>query len=197
MYNYFQGPLAELTPTQAVIDCGGVGYLIEISLNTYETLQNTPEGATVKLLVHEVIREDEHLLFGFYEEAEREMFRMLIAVNGVGVQTARVMLSTLTVDELKQAIATQDVKRVQKIKGIGAKTAQRIVLELQDKVATAGTATPQLAFNVVNTHAEEALSAMVMLGFPKSAADKVVQALVQNNPAMSVEDIIKEALKRM
>ena len=133
MYEYIKGRLASLEPTQAVIDCGGVGYLLEISLNTYEALRRA-EGDSVKLYAHHVVREDAQQLFGFSDMAEREMFRLLVSISGVGNQTARVMLSSLTVDELRTAIQTQDVKKVQRVKGIGAKTAQRIVLELADKM---------------------------------------------------------------
>ena len=191
MYEYISGNLAKLEPTQAVIDCGGVGYLMEITLYTFEHLQKN-EGI-VKLFVHEVIREDAHILYGFFEEAEREMFRMLIGVNGVGSQTARVMLSSMSVEELCQSIANEDAKRVQKVKGIGAKTAQRIVLELKDKIG--GNWKPSGNAPILQSAAkEEALSALVMLGFPKAAADKVLQGL---DASLSVEELIKEALKRL
>ena len=136
MYEYFKGRLANLEPTQAVVECNGVGYLLEITLNTYEALRRA-DADEVKLYAHLAVREDAQQLFGFADIAEREMFRLLIAINGVGNQTARVMLSSLTVDELREAISTQDVKKVQHVKGIGAKTAQRIVLELADKIGVA------------------------------------------------------------
>lgn len=193
MYNYIKGKLEEANPAYAVVDCGGVGYLLEITLNTYSTIKDLAE---VKLLVHEVIREDAHLLIGFYTAAERDMFRMLISVNGVGAATARIMLSSLTVDELTRAIVDQDVKRVQKVKGIGAKTAQRILLELRDKVDPF--ATSSLAEGgapaTVNRNSEEALSALVMLGFPKAASEKVVSKMADANPSASVEELIKLAL---
>lgn len=189
MYEYISGKLASLTAATAVVDCGGVGYLLEITLNTYSAIQNKEE---VKLWVHEVIREDAHLMYGFYNTAEREMFRLLIAVNGVGAATARMMLSSLSVDELTNAIASEDAKMVQRVKGVGAKTAQRIVLELKDKVASDGVAA--VASPAVSRNKEEALSALVMLGFPKAAADKVLQAL---GNTLSVEELIKEALKKL
>ena len=189
MYEYISGKLASLTAATAVVDCGGGGYLLEITLNTYSAIQDKPE---VKLWVHEVIREDAHILCGFYTQKEREMFRMLLGVNGVGAATARMMLSSLSVEELTNAIAAQDVKLVQRVKGIGAKTAQRIVLELQDKVG--GVASAVAASPVLSQHKDEALSALVMLGFPKSAADKVLQGL---DNSLSVEGLIKEALKRL
>ncbi len=194
MYNYISGKLVEVNATQAVIDCSGVGYLIEISLNTYAQIK---DSANVKLLVHEVIREDAHLLYGFFESAERDMFRMLISVNGVGVATARVMLSSLTVSELTQAIASQNTRLIQSVKGIGTKTAQRIVLELKDKISE--TANSQLveSLNATNIAQEEALSALVMLGFPKAASEKVLNAIVKIDPSLTVEELIKESLKRL
>lgn len=198
MYEYFQGCLASLEPTQAVIDCNGVGYLLEITLNTYESLRKNAEGQ-VKLYAHHVVREDAQQLFGFYDMAEREMFRILVGVNGVGNQTARVMLSSLTVDELRNAIVTQDVKKVQRVKGIGAKTAQRIVLELADKVD--GAQVLQGAREVqVNQARDEAMSALLMLGFAKPAVEKLLLNSDWNQAdgtPMTVEEIIKEGLKRL
>lgn len=193
MYNYIRGKLDEATPAYAVVDCGGVGYLLEISVNTYSQIKDLDE---VKLLVHEVVREDAHLLIGFYTEAERQMFRLLIGVNGVGAATARIMLSSLTVDELTRAILDQDVKRVQKVKGIGAKTAQRILLELRDKVDPFATGLPAGSAGAASSggNAEEALSALVMLGFPKTAAEKVLNKVCGANPGASVEDLIKLTL---
>lgn len=194
MYNYIRGKLEEATPAYAVIDCGGVGYLLETTINTYSQIKDKEE---VKLLVHEIVREDAHLLYGFYSEAEREMFRLLIGVNGIGAATARIMLSSLTVEELTRAIADQDVKRVQKVKGIGAKTAQRILLELRDKVDPFAVPSLEAASSgstSSNKNAEEALSALVMLGFPKAASEKVVAKMVETNPGASVEDIIKMTL---
>ena len=200
MYEYIKGQLASLEPTQAVIDCGGVGYLLEISLNTYEALRRA--GDTVKLYAHHVVREDAQQLFGFSDMAEREMFRLLVSISGVGNQTARVMLSSLTVDELRTAIQTQDVKKVQRVKGIGAKTAQRIVLELADKMGVMsgvqGVAGVQGA--QVNQARDEALTALTMLGFAKPAVEKLLMGSDWKNPdgtPMTVEEIIKEGLKRL
>ena len=210
VYEYFEGRLASLEPTQAVIDCGGVGYLLEITLNTYEALRRVPlspsdssprQGSNmVKLYAHLVVREDAQQLFGFYDMAEREMFRILVGVNGVGNQTARVMLSSLTVDDLRSAIQTQDVKKVQRVKGIGAKTAQRIVLELADKVGVVSS-----EFGVQssesNTQArDEAMTALLMLGFAKPAVEKLLMNNDWKNPdgsPMTVEDIIKVGLQRL
>ena len=198
MYEYFQGRLASLEPTQAVVDCEGVGYLLEITLNTYEALRRV-EGEQVKLYAHYVVREDAQQLFGFYEMAEREMFRILVGVNGVGNQTARVMLSSLTVDELREAIQTQDVKKVQRVKGIGAKTAQRIVLELADKVVGVAGGLRQ-GTGVRNMAIEEAQTALTMLGFAKPAVEKLLASGDWKNAdgsPMTVEEIIKEGLRRL
>ena len=198
MYEYFNGKLASLEPTQAVVECGGVGYLLEITLNTYEALRQAG-GEEVKLYAHHVVREDAQQLFGFSDLAERAMFRLLVGVNGVGNQTARMMLSSLTVDELRTAIQSQDVKKVQRVKGIGAKTAQRIVLELADKVGTAGMVQP--AVGAQSTQArDEAMTALTMLGFAKPAVEKLLMGSDWRNAdgsAMTVEEIIKEGLQRL
>lgn len=200
MYEYIKGQLASLEPTQAVIDCGGVGYLLEISLNTYEALRRS-DSDKVKLFAHLVVREDAHQLFGFSDMAEREMFRLLISISGVGNQTARVMLSSLTVDELRTAIQQQDVKKVQRVKGIGAKTAQRIVLELADKMGLVGV---QMSAGVpgaqVNQARDEAMTALTMLGFAKPAVEKLLMSSDWKNAdgtPMTVEEIIKEGLRRL
>lgn len=195
MYEYISGKLATVTPASAVIDCGGVGYMLEITLGTFSAIQTLGE---VRLWVHEVIREDAHLLFGFYTTQERSLFRLLLGVSGVGAATARMMLSSLSVEELTQAIAGGDAKTVQRVKGVGAKTAQRIVLELQDKVSdpTAGAGLSAAAANMAGANAkkDEAVSALAMLGFPKTAAEKVVYGL---DSGLTVEELIKEALKRL
>ena len=189
MLEYISGKLASLTAANAVVDVGGVGYLLEISLTTYSAIQSQTD---VRLWVHEVIREDAYQLYGFYSVAEREMFRLLIGVNGVGAATARMMLSSLSVEELANAISSQDDKMLKRVKGVGAKTAQRIVLELQDKVT--GTSTAPTPTAPASRSREEALSALVMLGFPKMAADKVLQSL---DATLSVEELIKQALQKL
>ena len=199
MYEYIKGRLASLEPTQAVIDCGGVGYLLEISLNTYEALRRA-EGDSVKLYAHHVVREDAQQLFGFSDMAEREMFRLLVSISGVGNQTARVMLSSLTVDELRTAVQTQDVKKVQRVKGIGAKTAQRIVLELADKIGVVGGQPLAVGGQQVNQTRDEAMTALTMLGFPKPAVEKLLMSADWRHPdgsPMTVEEIIKEGLRRL
>ena len=199
MYEYIQGRLASLEPTQAVIDCGGVGYLLEISLNTYEALRRA-DGDVVKLYAHHVVREDAQQLFGFSDMAEREMFRLLVSISGVGNQTARVMLSSLTVDELRNAIQTQDVKKVQRVKGIGAKTAQRIVLELADKMGVVGSQHLSVGGQQASQARDEAMTALTMLGFAKPAVEKLLMSQDWKNAGgtpMTVEEIIKEGLKRL
>ena len=199
MFEYIKGQLANLEPTQAVIDCGGVGYLLEISLNTYEALRKA-DAAGVKLYAHLVVREDAQQLFGFYDMAEREIFRLLVSISGVGNQTARVMLSSLTVDELRNAIQTQDAKKVQRVKGIGAKTAQRIVLELADKMGVVSGKSEVVSGAQVNQARDEALTALTMLGFAKPAVEKLLMSQEwrrADGTPMTVEDIIKEGLKRL
>ena len=199
MYEYIQGRLASLEPTQAVIDCGGVGYLLEISLNTYEALRRA-DGDVVKLYAHHVVREDAQQLFGFSDMAEREMFRLLVSISGVGNQTARVMLSSQTVDELRNAIQTQDVKKVQRVKGIGAKTAQRIVLELADKMGVVGSQHLSVGGQQASQARDEAMTALTMLGFAKPAVEKLRMSQDWKNAdgtPMTVEEIIKEGLKRL
>ena len=201
MYEYFKGILTSLEPTQAVIECGGVGYLLEITLNTYESLRRA-EGDTVKLYAHHVVREDAQQLFGFYDMSEREMFRLLVSISGVGNQTARVMLSSMTVDDLRTAIQTQDVKRVQRIKGIGAKSAQRIVLELADKVGAVQVngGTRSVDGLGANQARDEAMTALTMLGFAKPAVEKLLMSSDwkrQDGTPMTVEEIIKEGLRRL
>ena len=198
MYEYIKGQLASLEPTQAVIDCGGVGYLLEITLNTYEALRRA-DAAQVKLFAHLVVREDAQQLFGFHDLAEREMFRLLIGVNGVGNQTARVMLSSLPVDDLRTAIQTQDVRTVQRVKGIGAKTAQRIVLELADKIGLVAEER-KLETDAQNQARDEAQTALLMLGFAKPAVQKLLSSSQwrhDDGSPMSVEEIIKDALRRL
>lgn len=195
MYEYISGKLTNLTPASAVVDCGGVGYLLEITLGTYSAMQSLDH---VQLWVHEVIREDAHLLYGFFTTAERSLFRLLLGVSGVGAATARILLSSLSVSELTQAIASGDAKTVQRVKGIGAKTAQRIVLELQDKVSDSDIgqlpSSPFVLAGKGTANKEEALSALVMLGFPKAVAEKAVAPL---DSSLTVEETIKEALKRI
>ncbi len=193
MYEYISGLITELTPTAVVIECGGIGYYINISLNTYTKLSGHKE---TKLFLHHVVREDAHLLYGFNDAKEREIFRYLISVSGVGVNTARVMLSSLTAAEIQTSIIANDAKTLQSVKGIGAKSAQRIIIELKDKLGK-DVDLSEISLPQDNTNKEEALSALVMLGFAKNAANKVVDKLYKANPSASVETLIKQALKQL
>lgn len=191
MYEYISGKVAELTPTYVVIDQQGLGYIINVSLNSYSALQGKTE---VKIFLHQVIREDAHTLFGFSEIGEREMFRLLISVSGIGSNTAIVILSTMTHSEVQQAILGENVAALKAVKGIGAKTAQRVILDLKDKVAKTDlepSAMPQVASAAL----EEASMALVMLGFVKKAVDKTLNKISNENPGASVEQLVKLALK--
>ncbi|HOP04311.1 MAG TPA: Holliday junction branch migration protein RuvA [Tenuifilaceae bacterium] len=193
MYEFISGKLVEMNPTYAVIETGGVGYLINISLQTFAIL----EGKTEAMLhLHQVVREDAHLLFGFAERQERELFRQLISVSGVGANTARIILSSLSPVELERAIVVGDIDTLKRIKGIGLKTAQRIIVDLKDKIAK-GSPEPQIFAPVNNTLKQEALSALVMLGFTKSIAEKIIDQIVKRQPEISVEALVKQALKGM
>lgn len=194
MYEYIQGSLVELTPTHAIVDVGGVGYFVNISLQTYSQLEGKTQA---KLWLHQIIREDAHLLYGFSDVCERELFRLLISVSGVGASTARLILSSLTTDEIQAAITTGNVNLIKQVKGIGLKTAQRIVVDLKDKVSTGEVAVSQILSTSNNTLKSEALSALVMLGFARSAADKVIEQVLREMGQMPVEALIKHALKRL
>ena len=200
MYAYVTGKIAEKSPTQVVIDNQGIGYLVNITLNTFTAIGEKEE---VKLFVHEQILEDAHHLFGFFTAKERDLFELLISVSGVGCNTARLILSSLTVNELSNAIANDDVKTIQAVKGIGAKTAQRIIVELRDKVVSLGIAasptsgsndtTPALNSEVYN----EACEALKMLGFPPAPVAKTVKTILKDEPEAPVEKVIKLALKML
>ena len=194
MYDYIVGKLAELTPTHAVVEVGGLGYHVNISLQTYSAINGMNE---VKLYLHLVIREDAHLLYGFFEAKEREIFRLLISVSGVGASTARLILSSLNADELQAAILTENVNLIKQVKGIGLKTAQRIVVDLKDKVVGDDFASKQIMPAAHNTSRDEALSALVMLGFSKSATEKVLDQIIREGGELTVEGLIKSALKRL
>lgn len=196
MYEYIAGKLADITPATAIIDCGGVGYLLEITLNTYSAIKELKE---VRLLVHEVIRDDAHLLYGFFSADERDLYRLLIGVSGVGPATARMLLSTFSVEELRAAIVSQNAKKVQTAKGVGPKAAQRIVLELHDKVGAAADAGDlTVAGGLPDQTMDEAQAALLMLGFAKPAIAKALQRIAQHrDPAATVEDIIKQALSEL
>lgn len=194
MYEFIQGNLSDLSPTHAVVEAGGVGYFVNISLQTYSQL----EGKTqVKLWLHQLIREDAHLLYGFFDTREREIFRLLISVSGVGASTARLILSSLSTDEIQVAITAENVNLIKQVKGIGLKTAQRIVVDLRDKVSLGDASVTQILSTSNNTLKSEALSALVMLGFARSAADKVIDQVLKEMGQIPVEVLIKHALKRL
>ncbi|MBN1990625.1 MAG: Holliday junction branch migration protein RuvA [Bacteroidales bacterium] len=193
MFEYIKGSIAELNPAYVVIDVNGLGYLIQISLQTYSALEGQGEGM---VYLHHVVREDAELLYGFATRNEREVFRLLNSVSGVGVNTARVILSSLSTQEVERAIITDDVNALKRIKGIGLKTAQRIVVDLKDKVGKSND--PAQIFGAANnTIRDEALSALVMLGFAKAPAVKLIEQLLAEGVATTVEGLIKESLKRL
>ena len=191
MISHIQGKLVEKTPTEVVIECHGVGYEIHISLHTYSQI---PNSENVKLYTYLQVKEDAHSLFGFAEKKERELFKLLISVSGIGASTARTMLSSLNPEQIIQAIAANDVGTVQSIKGIGLKTAQRVILDIKDKVLKIY-AIEEILGSSYNTNKEEALSALEVLGYIRKNAEKVVEKIIVNSPAATVEELIKQALK--
>ena len=192
MYEYFEGRFTEINPAYIVVDCQGVGYYLQISLNTYAKLKDRPQG---RVLAHHVVREDAQLLFGFADEVERKLFRLLITVSGIGSNTARLILSSMSPSEVKQAISSRDAALLQKVKGIGTKSAQRIVIDLADKIDK-DDMLEHFPMTVNNTLRSEALSALVMLGFQKNVVERTLERLFKSeeNP-INVEDLIKRALK--
>lgn len=193
MIEYITGEVTELTPATAVVECMGIGYLLNISLNTYSSLA---KGKSTRLYVYEAIREDAYQLYGFSDRHERELFVALISVSGVGPNTARMILSSLNPAELEQAIASENLNLLKSVKGIGAKTAQRVIVDLKDKIKP--TDNPL----VISTPAasevyEEAVAALVMLGFSQPQSQKTVQKLLRETPSMRVEEVIKQALKML
>ncbi|MGD9556795.1 MAG: Holliday junction branch migration protein RuvA [Mangrovibacterium sp.] len=192
MFEYIHGRLTELSPANAVIEAGSVGYFIHISLNTYTRLSGKEE---VKLFLHQVIREDAHLLYGFAEKTERELFRYLISVSGIGSNTAMMMLSSILPDEIRKAILEENVHLLKSIKGIGAKTAQRIIIDLKDKIGKSPASDKVLTTPGSNAVREEALAALVMLGFQKKSVETELDRIMKGNPGIGVEQMIKMALK--
>jgi Holliday junction DNA helicase RuvA len=193
MIDYIRGNVAELTPASVIIESAGIGYFLNISLSTFSRLEGQNE---TKILVHEVIREDNHQLFGFADREEREIFRLLISVTGVGAGTARMMLSSLTPAEVQKAILSSEVNTLKGVKGIGLKTAQRIIVDLKDKLGKQS-GTGEIFPFTDNTKREEALSALVMLGFGKGAVIKVLDKILTEDKNLSVEDLIKRALRNL
>ena len=192
MYEYIKGRIEELSPAMAIIEANQVGYAVNISLNTYAALEGKAEA---KLYIHEAIREDAFTLYGFAEKAERDLFLLLISVSGVGANTARMILSSFSVPELEAIISGENVNQLKAVKGIGLKTAQRIIIDLKDKV---GKETSPLGAQIqTNNNREEALTALVLLGFNRSASAKVVDKIIAGDPTISLEKIIKDALKQL
>lgn len=194
MYDYIRGNIAELNPAFVVVDNHGVGYMINISLNSYNSLQK--ETGEVKVFVYEAIREDAHVLYGFTEKRERELFLLLISVSGVGPNTARMILSSLTPSDLEQSIASGNVGVLKAVKGIGAKTAQRIIVDLKDKIKLPTDSLLDKS-QIANEVFDEALSALVMLGFTQQMSQKALKKLFTAEPTITVEQAIKKALKMM
>ena len=191
MIAHLQGKLVEKTPTQVIIDCGGVGYHVNISLHTYSLL---PATDFIKLFTHLQIKEDAHTLFGFVEKSEREIFKLLLSVSGIGASIARTMLSSLDPKQITNAIASGDVIIIQSIKGIGSKTAQRVILDLKEKVLKLYDL-DEVSMSQSNTNRDEALSALEVLGFVRKTSERIVEKIIKEDPDSSVESIIKRALK--
>ena len=193
MITHVKGRLVEKTPTSVIIECNGIGYLINISLHTFSQI---PDNENLKLFTHLQIKEDSHTLYGFFTIKEREIFRLLISVNGIGSSIARTMLSSISPDQIIEAISRENVSLIQSVKGIGSKTAQRVIIDLRDKILKVYDLDEGFA-SVNNTNREEALSALEVLGINKKSSERLVDKIVIENPEISVESIIKETLKNL
>ena len=193
MITLIKGKLVEKTPTHVVVDCNGIGYEINISLHTFSSLSS---DENIQLFTHLQVREDAHVLYGFFTVLERTVFRLLISVSGIGTSTARTMLSSLTPHEIQQAIGLDDFVTIQSVKGIGLKTAQRVIIELKDKIRTLQ-GTDEIPILKSNTIKEETLSALEVLGYSRKSSEKVVDKLIQGNPDSMVEELIKGALNKL
>lgn len=195
MYEYINGNLTDISPTEAIIECSGIGYKLQISLQTFGDIQALKQ---VKLFIYHHVREDAQIWYGFFSKDERNVFTLLIDVSGIGPNTARTMLSSMNSAEIKNAIISGDVNKIKSIKGIGLKTAQKVIIELKDKFIK-GSATSEELLIQGNSSAnmDEALSALVMLGFNKPAAEKVLKSIYRENPSYSIEELIKFSLKRL
>lgn len=196
MIDYIKGQVVELNPAYAVIDNLGIGYMMNISLSTYDALSRVGQDDAL-LYVHEAIREDAHLLYGFATKREREAFLLLISVSGVGPNIARMVLSSMSVDEFSQAIAGNNVAMFKSVKGVGAKTAQRIIVDLKDKIKPTGDTLLEHTGTATGEVFDEALAALVMLGFTQQASQKALKSLFSSHPSLTVEQAIKQALKMM
>ena len=195
MYEYIKGTVIEINPANIVVECNnGIAFNILISLQTYEALKDSHE---CKVYIFHYLREDDEQFYGFAAKDERELFRLLIGVSGIGASTARMMLSSLTADEIRNAIIAEDINKIKSIKGIGLKSAQRLILELKDKVVKGGGSDTTLFQSAANSNAEEATTALVMLGFTKPNVNKVLNSIIKEKPGASVEELIKLALKKL
>ena len=195
MIDYIKGEIIELTPTDIVLECHGIGYNILISVQTYSALEGKKD---TQIYIHHYLREDEELYYGFATKEERKMFRLLIGVSGVGASTARMMLSSLTVEEIQNAILSEDVSKIKSVKGIGLKSAQRIIIELKDKVVKGGEIDMTTLFSKSDNKAsEEAITALIMLGFTKVNVNKAVSIVLKEDPTATVENIIRKALQKL
>ena len=193
MITQIKGRLVEKSPTELVIDCNGLGYLVNISLNTFSLLS---DSENISLYTHLQVKEDSHTLFGFYDKTERNLFRKLISVSGIGASTARTMLSSLNPEEIQRAILSENVSTIQSVKGIGLKTAQRVIIELKDKVSVISEGL-EISSNFTNSKREESLSALEVLGYSRKQTTKVVDKLISETSEISVEEIIKNALNKL
>lgn len=195
MYDYIKGDIVEITPTEVILECCGIGYSIMISLQTYDALKSSSEA---KVYIHHHIREDEEQFYGFATKNERELFKLLISVSGVGVGSARMMLSSLTDEEIRNAILSEDVRTIKSIKGIGMKTAQRLILDLKDKIVKgAGVEAAEITVPTKNHNIDEATNALLNLGFSKVNINKILPEILKESPDASIETIIREGLKRL
>jgi len=193
MITHINGKLVEKNPSYAIIECNGIGYYIQISLYTFS---NIPDRENVKLFTHLTIREDAHILYGFVDKIEREIFKLLISVSGVGPSTAITMLSSMNTKEIQQAIASEDVEKIKSVKGIGIKTAQRVIVDLKDKILKTYEISQDLSTSN-NTIKNEALSALEVLGFTRKRVDIIIQNILQDSPDINLEELIKKALKSL
>ena len=193
MITKITGRLVEKSPTELVIDCNGIGYLVNISLNTYSMIR---DDENISLFTYLQVKEDSHTLFGFCDKQERNLFKKLISVSGIGASTARTMLSSLSPEEIQNAIISENVSTIQSIKGIGLKTAQRLIIDLKDKVGLVSEKN-EISSNIYNTNQDEALSALEVLGYPRRQVEKLVDNIIQSYPESSVEELIKQALNKL
>ena len=193
MITHIRGKLVEKNPNNVIVECNGIGYILPISLQTFS---NIPDRENIKLHTHLIIREDAHILYGFWEVIEREIFKLLISVSGVGPSTAITMLSSMNTEEIQRAIASEDVEKIKSVKGIGIKTAQRVIVDLKDKILKTYNISEDLSISN-NTIKNEALSALEVLGFTRKKVDNIIQVILQDSPNIKLEELIKRALKNL